>query len=318
MFWFLLFSLETFAKGKALPATEYAEKLDNLYNFLVGLSAVVCVIIVIVFIYFAIRFRRKSSSEIGKAKVSHNLLLEVTWSVIPFIIFVVAFVWGWILYNDLRSAPRSRMEVHVYGQMWNWNFVYKNGRKISNEFYVPVNTPVKLIMTSKDVLHSFSIPAFRIKQDVVPGMYTSLWFEAKHEGNYQVFCTEFCGTGHSQMLAKVRVVSQEKWEEWLSHDPYKDMSMTQIGEKIFKNRCTICHKPTKEKLIGPGLAQIFGSQRELEGGSSVVANENYLRESILNPAAKIVKGYPNQMTPFSGALSEEELSGLIEYLKVLK
>ena len=318
MFWFLLASFKAYAKSDSLYATDYAEKLDTLSDFLVNLSAFVCVAIVCLFIYFAIRFRRQKDSEIGQATSSDNLILEITWSVIPFIIFVVAFAWGWLLYDDLKSPPKSRMEVHVYGQMWTWNFVYKNGRKVSSEFYVPVNTPVKLIMTSKDVIHSFSIPAFRIKQDVVPGIYTSLWFEAKQEGTYQVFCTEFCGTGHSQMLAKVHVVSAQKWEEWLSHDPYKDMSLSQIGNKIFQNRCTICHRRTNERSIGPGLSGLFGSQRAMEGGAAIKADENYLRESILNPSINIVKGYVNQMTAFSGTLTEEELSGLIEYIKTLK
>lgn len=312
----ILFSLNAFAKQES--PTLYAEKLDALYNFLVVLSTIACVGIVILFMYFAIKFRRKSDSEVGKATVFHNVPLEVTWSAIPFLIFVVAFVWGLVVYKDYTSAPENRMEVHVYGQKWSWDFVYKNGRKITNEFYVPVNTPVKLIMTSRDVIHSFFIPSFRIKQDVVPGMYTTIWFEAKKKGSYQVFCTEFCGTGHSQMLAKVHVVSQEKWEDWLSHDPYKNMTLSQIGKTIFESRCTICHKATEEKLIGPGMAGLFGKNREFEKGGSVIADENYIRESILNPAAKITKGYPNQMTPFAGALTEEELSGLVEYIKSLK
>ena len=316
MLWLILFSFNAFADADS--PTRYAERLDLLYNSLMGLSTVVCIIIVALFIYFSVRFRRKKDSEVGHAKVSHNIPLEIMWSVIPFIIFIVFFVWGWIVYDDLRSAPKNRMEVHVYGQKWSWDFVYKNGRKTTNELYVPVNTPVKLIMTSRDVIHSFFIPSFRIKQDVVPGMYTSLWFEVIQQGSYQVFCTEFCGTGHAQMLAKVHVVSQDKWEEWLSHDPYKDMSFTEIGKVLFQNRCTICHKTSAEKFIGPGLAKVFGSKREFEKGSSVIADENYIRESILNPGEKIVKGYPNQMTPFAGALTEEELSGLIEYIKTLK
>ena len=283
-----------------------------------GVSALACVLVIAAFVYFSIRYRRKSENEQGRAKVSHSFLLEFSWSFIPFLIFVVAFVWGCILYYDLRKAPEDSLEIHVYGQMWSWDFVYKNGRKTTNEFYVPVGRPVKLIMTSRDVLHSFYIPTFRIKQDLVPGIYTSLWFKANRKGKFHVFCAEFCGTGHSAMMAKVNVVSLKEWEEWLDNDPFKGLTLTEIGEKTFQGRCTICHKTTKEKLIGPGLAGIFGSKREFSNASSLTVDENYLRESILNPGAKIVSGYPNAMTPFAGALSEEELSGLIEYVKNLK
>ena len=179
-------------------------------------------------------------------------------------------------------------------RLWNWEFIYKNGRKTTNEFYVPSNRPVKLIITSRDVIHSFFVPAFRIKQDAVPGRYTSLWFKANHTGNFHVFCTELCGTGHSAMGAKLHVVPLEEWEEWLKTDPYKGLSMMEIGQKIFQGRCTACHKVTQEKFIGPGLAGLYNAVRPLQKGKSVQADENYIRESILNPGAKVVQGYPNQ------------------------
>ena len=262
--------------------------------------------------------KEKLQKSRGQADRHHSLFLEILWSFIPFVIFVVVFAWGWIVYKDFYTAPKNSLEIHVYGQMWNWEFVYKNGRKTSKELYVPVNQPIKLILTSRDVIHSFFIPTFRIKQDAVPGRYTSLWFEANHTGIFQVFCTELCGTGHSSMGAKLHVVSLKKWEEWLKTDPYKGLSMVEIGQKIFKGRCTVCHKTTSEKLIGPGLSRIYNTQRTLTDGTSLLADENYLRESILNPGAKITQGYTNQMTPFAGLLSEEELSGLIEYIKSLK
>lgn len=304
--------------GPLPPVTDYAQKLDSLHHFLVSVSALACVLIIAAFVYFAIRYKRQSDEEKGSAKVSHSFFLEFTWSFIPFLIFLVAFIWGWVLYHDFRTPPEESLEVHVYGQMWSWEFVYKNGRKSTNEFYVPVGKPIKLIMTSRDVLHSFYIPTFRIKQDVVPGIYTSLWFKANRTGRFQVFCAEFCGTGHSAMMARVNVVSLKAWEEWLEHDPYKGLSLKEIGQKTFQGRCTVCHNTTKTKLIGPGLSGIFGVKREFSNAKSLTADENYLRESILNPGAKIVLGYTNAMTPFAGTLSEEELSGLIEYLKELK
>ncbi len=313
-----LFSGLSFGQSETTAVTDYAHQLDQLNQFLIGISVVFCLLITFGFIYFAIRYRRKSDLEEGHAKTLHNSILEFSWSFIPFVIFMVAFVWGWLLYSDLKTAPANSLEIHVYGQKWSWGFVYKNGRKTTNELYVPVGKPVKLIMTSRDVIHSFSIPSFRIKQDVVPGMYTSLWFKANQKGQFNVFCTELCGTGHSTMLAKINVMSLEVWEEWLRKDPYKGLTLSQIGEKTFQGRCTACHTITKEKKIGPGLADLFKAQRLLVSGKNVIADENYIRESILNPSAQIVSGYPDQMTPFVGILSEEELSGLIEYIKTLK
>ncbi|MCZ0933369.1 MAG: cytochrome c oxidase subunit II [Oligoflexia bacterium] len=306
------------AEEKTQPATDYVAQLEKLEEFLIVISFIACVLITLAFVYFAFRFRRKESREEGKATQHHNLPLEIVWSFIPFVIFMVSFAWGWLVYKDVRTPPKDSLEIQVYGQKWNWEFIYKNGRKTTNELYVPVDRPVKLIMTSRDVIHSFYIPTFKIKQDVVPGTYTFLWFKANHKGEFQVFCTEFCGAGHSSMGAKLNVLSLADWENWLKTDPYKGLSLVEIGQKAFQGRCTACHKPTQERLIGPGLAGLYNTKRDLEDGPVVLADENYLRESILNPGAKISKGYPNQMTPFAGLLSEEELSGLIEYIKSLK
>ena len=311
-------SLEAFAQGEEQAVTDYVARMEKLEEFLVAVSVLACVLIVLAFVYFAFRYRRKSEQEEGRAKEHHNLYLEILWSFIPFVIFVVVFVWGWVVYRDFKTAPKDSLEIHVYGQMWNWDFVYKNGRKTSNEFYVPLNRSVKLILTSRDVIHSFFVPSFRIKQDAVPGRYTSLWFKANHTGKFQVFCAELCGTGHSAMGAKIHVVPLKEWEEWLKKDPYKGLSMTEIGQKVFKGRCTACHKTSSDKFIGPGLAGLYDTMRPLLNGKSAKADENYIRESILNPGAQIVQGYSNQMTPFAGLLSEEELSGLIEYIKSLK
>ena len=314
----LLFTILPASAEDSLPVTDYVAKMEKLESFLYGVSFLASVLIIIAFIYFAYRYKRKNNEEQGHAKHHHNMALELLWSFIPFVIFMVSFVWGWILYTDSRQAPKDSLEIHVYAQKWSWEFIYKNGRKTTNELYVPSDRPVKLILTSRDVIHSFYIPSFKIKQDAVPGRYSSLWFKANKVGKFQVFCTEFCGTGHSSMGAKLNVVPLEEWENWLKTDPYKGLSLAEVGEKVFQGRCTACHKPTTEKMIGPGLAGIYNTQRDLEEGPSVLADENYLRESILNPSVKISKGYPNQMTPFAGLLSEEELTGLIEYIKSLK
>ena len=226
--------------------------------------------------------------------------------------------WGLIVYNKMRTPIKGALEIHVYGQMWNWDFVYKNGRKSAGTLYVPIDTPVKLVMSSRDVIHSFYVPSFRIKQDVLPGQYTALWFQADKQGLFNVFCTEYCGTAHYNMLAKIHVMKRKDFEDWLATDPYKGLSMAEVGQKVFQGRCTACHQINTQTMIGPGLGKIFGSIREFKEGQSQVADENYIRESILNPSLKIVKGFPDQMTPFAGLLQEEELTGLIEYIKSLK
>ena len=232
---------------------------------------------------------------------------------------MIVFVWGWIIYHRLRTMPVDGLEVTVVAQQWDWSFIYKNGRRSSAELVVPVNQDVKLLMTSKDVLHSFFIPAFRTKQDVVPGRYSALWFNANRIGVFQVFCTEYCGEKHSAMLAKVRVLSREDYENWLVTDPYKGITPVEIGQKVYKTRCLACHNLTEAASVGPGFKGLFGKMEMLESGESILVDENYIRESIIQPDAKKVKGYGDRvMTSFAGQLSEEELLGIIEFLKTLK
>lgn len=299
-----------------IAATDLAEEVDQFIYFLVEISAIASVLVIGGFVYFSIRFRRKSETEKTPA-ITHHYLLEFLWSFIPFVIFMFVFGWGWLIYDKMRDHPKDALEIHVYGQMWNWDFVYKNGKK-SNVLTVPVGKPVKLVMSSRDVIHSFFIPSFRIKQDVLPGAYTALSFTAQKKGKFPVFCTELCGVGHSSMLSSVHVIGLEEWEKWLATNPYKGLSLSQIGEKVFQKSCTACHTTTQQKRIGPGLAGLFGSKREFEKGKNLTADKSYIRESILNPSARIVKGYGNLMTPFAGLLQEEEMTGLIEYIKSLK
>lgn len=314
MFW----SKYAFAQSfMPVRGATFSAGVDHLYQFLVAASVISSALVIGGMIYFALKYRRKTNSD-KTAYISHSTLLEFLWSFIPFVIFMVVFVWGWIVYHDLRTSPKNSFEVHVVGQKWYWDFLYKSGRKTSGELFVPVNTPVRLIMGSRDVIHSFYIPGFRTKQDVVPGRYTTMWFEATQVGDFQVFCTEYCGDGHSAMLAKIHVLPKDKFDEWLQNDPYKGLSLADVGEKVFQQKCTACHNITTERKVGPGLKGIFGSAREFENAGGVNADENYLRESILNPSAKIVKGFPNAMTPFQGQISEQELSGVIEYIKGLQ
>jgi cytochrome c oxidase subunit 2 len=314
-----MFSSVAHAQSTFMPVqgSTFASSIDSLYKFLVYASVISCILVIGGMILFALKYKRKSS-EHKSAYISHSAILEFIWSFIPFLIFMFVFAWGWWIYHDMRSMPKNAYEIHVVGQKWNWDFLYKSGKKSSNEIYVPVGEPVKLIMSSRDVIHSFYIPGFRVKQDVVPGRYSALWFEATKAGVYQVLCTEFCGDGHSAMLAKLHALPREEFDAWLENDPYKGMSLTEVGKTVFQQKCTVCHNSTAEKKIGPGLLGVFGATREFSNAASVVADENYIRESILNPNAKVVKDYPAAMTPFQGQLAENELLGLIEFIKSLK
>jgi cytochrome c oxidase subunit 2 len=299
--------------------TEIALQFDNLYAFLLWASLVACFILIGGMVYFALKYKRKTDHD-KTPYISHNALLEFTWSFIPLVIFMVVFVWGWILYHDMRAMPKDALEVHVYGRQWAWDFVYKSGKKITNEFVVPVKKDVKLIMTSNDVIHSFYIPSMRIKQDAVPGRYTALWFNAQKTGDYHVFCTEFCGAAHSQMLAKLKVVSQEDFEKWLQESD-EDLTLAQKGAKLSNAKgCVACHSVDGSLKVGPTWKGLWGqSNHEISDGTKVTVDENYLRESILYPNAKVVKGYPSGVMPtYQGQLSENELSALIEYIKELK
>lgn len=294
--------------------TEIAERVDTLYGFLIIASLISFILLIGGMIVFAYKYRRRSEND-KTADIHGHTLLEFLWSFIPFLIFMFVFVWGLLVHKDMRTMPEKAFEIHVTGYQWGWKFDYKSGVQTNGEFAVPVNEPVKLIMKSEKVLHSFFIPAFRIKQDVTPARYTALWFQAKAPGDYQVFCTEYCGTNHSKMLATLKVLPRPEFEKWLQENAkIKDLPLAERGRLIVeKGTCVSCHSVTAEKRIGPGFAGLWGSHRTFTDGSQTIADENYIRESILYPAKKIVKGYLNQMNAQN--LSETELRAVIEYFK---
>ncbi|MEY4616764.1 MAG: cytochrome c oxidase subunit [Pseudomonadota bacterium] len=297
-------------------ATKIAEDWDSLYMFLLVTSLIACVLIIAGMIYFVTKYRRKTDND-KTPYISHNTMLEFLWSFIPLVLFMIMFAWGWSIYHDMRSAPADAKEVHVYGQQWLWQFEYKNGKKLNNEMVVPVGEPIKLIMTSKDVLHSFYIPSFRIKQDVVPGRYTTLWFQAEKMGEFHIFCTEYCGIEHSGMLAKVKVVEPAEYEKWLAEN---DQLAGSPGAKIYNDKgCVACHSLDGSPKVGPSFKGLYGRKNVFEEGGELVADENYIRESIVNPTAKTVKGYPKGAMPsFQGQFSEEDLTAIIEFIKSQK
>jgi cytochrome c oxidase subunit 2 len=299
--------------------TQIAVSYDNLYYFLLVASAISCLILIGGMIYFAFKYRRRSKND-KTPYIAHNSLLEFIWSFIPFVIFMIVFIWGWKLYREMRTMPANAFEVNVVARQWAWDFYYKSGKTMTNEFVVPVGTPVKLIMTAKDVLHSFYIPSMRIKQDVIPGRYTTLWFNADKLGDYQVFCTEFCGAAHSQMLAKMKVVSKEDFEIWLQEND-ADLSLDQRGLKAANSLgCIACHSVDGSVKVGPTWKGLWDKKgHQMDDGSVVDVDENYIRVSILQPAAKTVKGYPKGAMPsYQGQISEEQLTAINAYLQTLK
>lgn len=320
MTWMMFLSEKAMAGGTFMPpaVTDVAKQYDSLYSFLLWVSFISCAILIGGMIFFVIKYKRKTPND-KTPYISHNTFLEFLWSFIPLVIFLAAFGWGWSVYHQMREQSGNALEVHVIGKQWSWEFVYKSGKTAGGEFYVPVNTPVKLIMTSTDVIHSFYIPSMRIKQDAVPGRYTTLMFTADKLGDYQVFCTEFCGTTHSGMVAKLHVVSKEDYEKWIQENE-DGMTLAQKGQKYYNDKgCVACHSVDGTPKVGPTWKGLFGqAAREIDGGK-VAVDENYIRESILEPNAKVAKGFPKGVMPtYQGQLSEEQLNALIEFIKGLK
>ena len=322
-------------------ATAIASQVDAIYAFLVIGSLIAFVMLIGGMCWFVYKYKRRTEND-KTAYITHNHTLEFLWSFIPFLIFMFAFGWGWLVYHDMRSMPENALEVHVMAKKWDWRFVYKNGKEITSgvdakgakepaTMVVPVGRPVKLIMasekinpagndpTDRPVLHSFFIPAFRIKQDIVPGRYTALWFNAEHEGEYWVFCAEFCGAGHSAMLGKVRVVSNEEFEKWLGSDGPIGGTLADKGRALFGSKaCIGCHSLDGKKGVGPSFKGLFGTKEKTNKGE-ITVDENYLRESILNPNDKIVDGFPaGVMPPMAGQLNDDDIKALIEFIKAAK
>jgi cytochrome c oxidase subunit II len=297
-------------------ASTFAPEVDAFYIFLIGLTVFFTVVISLGIIYFVIRYRRRSEDEIPHP-VAGSHVLETLWTVIPFLISMVIFAWGAKIYFAQYRAPVHTMDIAVVGKQWMWKFQHMTGQREINELHVPVGTKVKLNMTTEDVLHSFFVPAFRAKMDVVPGRHTIMWFEATKTGRFHLFCAEYCGLSHSGMIGSIVVMEPTEFQAWLSGNINQESPIT-AGEKRFNDLgCATCHSADNQAGRGPGLGGIFGSTVQLAGGQSVTADETYIRESILNPSAKIVAGYQPIMPTFQGQVSEEQLLQLISYIKSL-
>lgn len=294
-------------------ASTTAGRVDALYLFLVLVSAIMTALIFITLMIFAVKFRRRRGQSAEQIEGSN--ILELTWSLIPFGVFMAFFVWGAVIYFQERTPPQDATEVYTVAKQWMWKFEHIEGQREINELHVPVGRDVKLIMTSQDVIHSFYVPAFRIKQDVLPGRYTTMWFHATKPGTYHVFCAEYCGTQHSGMIGSVVVMEPRDYEAWMSGGGSQPLAVT--GQQLFSELgCITCHRSDTQGR-GPNLVGVYGKPVLLEDGRSVMAGENYVRESILDPGAKIVKGFKPVMPTFQGQVSDEQLSALVAYVKSL-
>ncbi len=297
-----------------------APEVDALFDFILYLSIIFFILVVGGTFYFAWKYRKKGEDTFTK-DLSHNNMLEVLWTVIPTILVFIIFVWGFKSYMKMTVPPDTSMQIKVTGQKWFWTFNYPEGATTTNELVVPVDQPVKLLMSSTDVIHSFFVPNFRTKMDVLPNRYTQLWFEATETGEYNLFCTEYCGKGHSEMIGKVKVLSRAEYDSWLASagNAGANMKPEEFGEKLYKDKaCFTCHSIDGSTLVGPTFKGIFGRTEKMTDGSEVLSDENYIRESILEPQAKIVQGFQPIMPTYQGVLKDEEIDALIAYFKTLK
>jgi cytochrome c oxidase subunit 2 len=297
-------------------ASTMAPQVDALYFFLVALTAFFTLLISGLVAYFAIKYRRRAPDEAG-TPIHGNLRLEITWTVIPLVIVLFIFGWSAKLFFTMARPPADTLDVYVVGKQWMWKFQHPDGHAEVNELHVPVGTSVKLTMTSQDVIHDVYIPDFRVKADVLPGRYTHMWFKATTPGRYRLFCAEYCGTEHSGMVGWIVVQERADYQKWLAGGAGQG-TMAQTGEKLFKDlSCVTCHKDDTTGR-GPTLIGLYGKAVTLDTGSTVEADEAYLRESIVNPRAKMVTGFQPIMPTFQGLVSEEGLLQLLEYIQSLK
>lgn len=296
-------------------ASTVAGRVDTLYYFLIAVSLFFATLIFFLVIYFALKYRRRSPGEQAQPVVE-SFRLELVWTLIPLGIVMVAFTWGARLYFTLSHPPADALEILTVGKQWMWKFQHPTGQREINELHVPLGRPVKLTMASEDVIHSFYVPAFRVKMDVVPGRYTDVWFEATKTGKFHLFCAEYCGTQHSGMIGRLIVLDPMQYQQWLSGGVTAE-SPEAAGEQLFvKLGCNACHR-LDLKALAPPMEGLFGKQEKLTTGESITVDEEYLRESILNPNAKIVAGYQPIMPPYVGRVTEEGLLQLVAYIKSL-
>jgi cytochrome c oxidase subunit 2 len=296
-------------------ASTIAGRVDALYFALLGISIFFSLLIAGLIVFFAIKYHRRKPDDIGE-QIHGSTALEIAWTGIPFVITMVIFVWGASVYFAMARPPDETLNIYVVGKQWMWKFQHLDGQREINELHIPVGRPIKLITTSEDVIHDFFVPAFRVKADVIPGRYVSIWFQPTKPGRYHLFCAEYCGTRHSGMIGQIVVMEPSEYQTWLSGGA-PEGSLASTGAKLFADlACNTCHRPDAQGR-GPVLEGLFGKTVQLQNNESVTVDEAYVRESILTPSAKITAGFQPIMPTFQGLVTEEQLLALVEYVKSL-
>jgi cytochrome c oxidase subunit 2 len=305
-------SLSLFPPGASSVSTE----MDLLYAFLVAVSAFFTVLVVVMMGYFMVKYRRRHPDEVG-ADIHGSLVLELTWTIIPFVLSMIMFGWGASLFFRLSRPPKDAMEITVVGKQWMWKVQHAEGVREINELHVPLGQDVRITLGSEDVIHDFAIPAFRVRMDAVPGKLTTLWFRATETGEFRIYCDQYCGTRHSAMVGMAYVMAPQDYAAWV--DAGRSTSTpVELGDALFTQfQCNTCHKPDRTGR-GPSLVGLAGQTIALADGRRVVVDDNYLRESILNSQAKVVQGYQPIMPTFQGLMTEEQVLQLVAYIKSLK
>mgnify|MGYP003581087379 CR=1 FL=1 len=294
-------------------ASTFAKDVDTLYFFILTVCSFFALTVAILVVYFGLRYRRKREGQTG-ARIEGSLPLELMWSVIPTVIAMVMFGWGASVFYHLRRPPDDAMHIYAVGKQWMWKFQHLEGQREINELHIPAGRPIKVTVSSEDVLHSLYFPSFRTKIDAIPGRYTELWFEASKPGTYHIFCAEYCGTNHAGMIGSVTVLEPQAYQAWLQGGG-EGGTMAERGARLFEQHaCNSCHLDSGQGR-GPSLKNIVGTTVELTDGNTAVVDDAYLRESILTSQAKIVKGFQPLMPTFQGLISEENLLALIEHVK---
>lgn len=296
-------------------ASTFAPKVDALYFFSLAVSIFFTVLIFIGTVYLFVKYRRKSDDQVG-VPIHGSLVLEIVWSVIPFIITMVLFAWGAQVFFVGTMRPADAKEYFGTGKQWMWKFQHPEGHREINTLHVPVGEKISITLTSEDVIHSFFVPAFRVKQDVVPGRYTQVWFEATKTGSYHLFCTEYCGAEHSQMIGTVTVMEPDDYQRWLEGGTVATPPVAAGADLFRQYACNTCHEADGTSR-GPSLIGIAGKDVTLTSGRNVKRDDNYLREAILHPSAGLVQGYQNLMPTYQGQIDEQGVASLIAYIKSL-
>ena len=296
-------------------ASTLAPRVDELYWFIIAVTAFFGILVSVLVVWFAVKYRTDDPTKIG-ARITGSIPLELGWSLIPFVISLVIFLWAADVFFDLHRPPDQTLEIYATGKQWMWRFQHLDGKSEINELHVPVGRAVKITFTSEDVLHSLFVPAFRVKADAIPGRYSTLWFNATQVGRYHLFCAEYCGTKHSAMIGWVTVMEPSAYQAWLSGGT--EGTLAARGERLFNDlACHTCHVSDGSGR-GPSLVNTFGTEALLATGAVATVNESYVRESILNPQAKLVAGYQPLMPTFQGLVTEEQVMALIEHVKSLQ